>query len=102
MRRVLITGAATMFSLALVAMPAHAEPPVHDSFVAQDVAVTVPPPAECPGPASTIDIVFNEQLHSIFTDETFHFTDTLSGTWVSRDADGAMIASGHFVSRTSN
>jgi hypothetical protein len=102
MRRVLITGAATVLSLAIVATPAHAEPPVHNSFVAKDVSATVPPPAECPGTATTIDIVYNEQFHAIFTAETFHVTDTLTGTWVSRDAGGAMLASGHFVTRLSD
>jgi hypothetical protein len=101
MRRSLIAGVATVLSLAAVATPVRAEPPVHDSFVAKDVAITVPPPPECPGSASTLDIVFNEQFHLIFTDDTFHLTDTLTGTWVSRDAGGAMLASGHFVLRTS-
>jgi hypothetical protein len=100
MRRFLTIGLATVLALA-VAAPASAEPPVHDSFVVKDVAITVPPPTDCPGPATTIDIVFNQQSHVIFTEDSFHVSDTMSGTWVSRDAGGAMLASGHFVTRTS-
>jgi hypothetical protein len=65
--------------------------------------VTIPPLAECPGApnAAAIDLVFHEQFHGVFTADTFHVTDTLNGTFTTRDAAGNAIASGHFVSRTS-
>ena len=93
MRRLLTFGFVAALGVA-VATPAHAEPPVHDVVVAKDVAVTVAPPTECPATAATIDIVFNQQFHLIFTDDgTFHLTETLSGTWQSRDPSGALLAS---------
>ncbi len=107
MRRLLTIGWATVLALAFAATPARAEPPVHDSFVAKNVAVTVAPPPECPGPGSTIDIIFNEQFHLIFTNATFHVTDTLTGSWVSRrrrrcDARQRSFCDAHLEARTRN
>jgi len=76
---------------------------VHDVSVTKDNTVTIPPLAECPGDpnAATIDLVFHEQFHGVFTADTFHVTDALNGTFTTRDGAGNAIASGRFVSRTS-
>jgi hypothetical protein len=50
--------------------------------VTKDNEVTIPPLAECPANgAVSIDLVFDEQFHGTFTDERFHVTDTLTGSF---------------------
>jgi len=95
MRRSLIAALASLVFVGL-ATPAHAAPPEHDSLILKDVHETVPAPTGCPAPTPAVDIVYNMQFHAIFTDETFHVTQTLTGTW-----SNAIGASGQFVSRTS-
>jgi hypothetical protein len=101
MRRILVFAAV----LAVVGGgtgTAWAEVPVHERSITKDVAITVPPLAECPAAgAVSVGLVFNEQYHATFTSETFHVTDTLNGTFTTRDTNGNAIATGHFVSRSS-
>jgi len=101
MRRILV-GAAVLLSVTAMASQARAEPPVHDHVIVKDGTATLTPPiGECPVAASSVDVTFHLQLHAVFTGDTFHVTQTLNGEFVSRDASGAMRASGHFVIRTS-
>jgi len=95
MRRSLIAALASLVLVGL-ATPAQAAPPEHDTLILKDVQETVPSPTGCPAPTPAVDIVYNLQIHAVFTDETFHFTQTLTGTW-----SNAVGAAGHFVSRTS-
>jgi len=95
LRRSLVAALASLVLVGLAA-PAHAAAPEHDSLILKDVHETVPAPAGCPGPTADVDIVYNLQFHAIFTDETFHFTQTLTGTW-----SNSLGAGGQFVSRTS-
>jgi hypothetical protein len=101
MRRILVS-VAVLAVVGGVTGTAWAEVPGHDRSITKDVAITVPPLAECPAAgAASIDLVFNEQFHLTFTSETFHLTDTLTGTFTTRDTNGNAIATGHFVSRSS-
>jgi len=82
---------------------ADASPPTHQKIVEKDVAITIPPLAECPaGDAASIDLVFHDVLHETLTDTTFHFTETQTGTFVTRSASGATLNSGHFTSTFSH
>jgi hypothetical protein len=100
-----VVAAVAVAAVAVGAIPSTswaAGPPEHDGFVAKDIALTIPPLPGCPaGDAASIDLVFNEQFHAVFTDETWHGTSTLAGTFTTRDGSGDAIASGHFVSRSS-
>jgi hypothetical protein len=96
MRKLLIPLLA-VGAVALSAIPAHAEPPVHDKVIAKDVVAVVPAPTDCPGPAAYVVIEFNLQISGTFTDETFHVTVRRTGTWTAFNAADEMIASGHFV-----
>ena len=96
MRKLLISVLA-VGAVALSAVPAHAEPPVHDMVIAKDVVAVVPAPTNCPGPAAYVVIQFNLQSHLTFTDDTFHMTVRQTGTWTAFDAADEMTASGHFV-----
>jgi hypothetical protein len=101
MRRILV-AAAVLAAVGGVSGTAWAEVPTHERSITKDVMITIPPLAECPAPnAASIDLVFNEQFHLTTTSDTFHLTDTLSGTVTTRDANGNAIATGHFVSRSS-
>ena len=84
--------------------PADASPPTHEKSVVKDVAVTIPPLTECPGPdpTATIDIVFTDIFHLIFTEDTFHVGGTQTGTFVVRSATGEVLASGHFTTTFSD
>jgi hypothetical protein len=102
MRRILVVAAALVAVGGVSATSWAAGPPDHEMSVTKDNAVTIPPLAECPAnDAVSIDLVFHEQFHGIFTDETFHVTDTLTGSFTTRDVAGSAIATGHFVSRSS-
>src|SRR5262245_49826921 len=103
MRRILVAATALAVLGGVSGTAAAAGPPVHDVSVTKDNTLTIPPLAQCPGDpnAASIDLVFHEQFHGIFTGETFHITDTLNGTFTTRDSAGTAIAAGHFVSRTS-
>jgi hypothetical protein len=83
--------------------PADAAPPTHVRDVERDVAVTIPPLAECPGDgnAASIDLLFTDIFHLIFTDTTFHVTETQTGTFVVRSASGEALATGHFATTSS-
>jgi len=94
-RRSLIAVLASLVFVGL-ATPAHAAPPEHDSLILKDVHETIPPPSDCPGPNVAVDIAYNLQVHATFTDETFHFTQTITGTW-----SNSLGAGGHFVSQIS-
>ena len=94
MRRSLAALASLVF--VGLATPAHAAPPEHDMLILKDVHETITSPADCPTPTPVVDIVYNLQLHAVFTDETSHFTQTLTGTW-----SNAVGAGGHFVSQIS-
>lgn len=101
MRRILV-AAAVLAVVGGAGATVWAEVPSHDRSITKDVAIAIPPLAERPANgAASIDLVFNEQFHVNTTSDTFHLTDTLSGTFTSRDANGKAIATGHFVSRTS-
>jgi hypothetical protein len=84
--------------------PADAAPPTHEKSVVKDIAVTIPPLAECPGPVpgTSIDLVFTDIFHLIFTEDTFHVGGTQTGTFVVRSATGEAIASGHFTATFSD
>jgi hypothetical protein len=84
--------------------PAGASPPTHEKSVVKNVAVTIPGLAECPGPVpdTSIDLVFTDIFHLIFTEETFHVGGTQTGTFVVRSATGEAIASGHFTTNFSD
>jgi hypothetical protein len=69
--------------------------------VTKDNAITIPTLSECPGDGATIDLAYSEQFHGTFTAETFHVTDTLTGSFTTRNVDGDAIATGHFISRSS-
>src|SRR5262245_26131468 len=102
MRRILATVAVLSAFGAMSSTSWAAGPPEHDFSVTKDNTVTIPPLAECPANgAASVDLVFHEQFHATFTDGTFHVTDTLTGSFTSRDAAGNAIATGHFVSRSS-
>jgi hypothetical protein len=83
--------------------PTDASPPTHVRDVQRDVAVTIPPLTECPGDpnAASIDLLFTDVFHLIFTDTTFHVTETQTGTFVVRSASGEALASGHFTTTNS-
>jgi hypothetical protein len=101
MRRILIS-AAVLAAVGGATGTAWAEVPSHDRSITKDVTITIPPLAECAAAgAASIDLVFNEQFHVNTTSDTFHLTDTLSGTFTTRDANDNAIATGHFVSVTS-
>jgi hypothetical protein len=84
--------------------PADASPPTHEKSVVKDVAVTIPPLTECPGPVpgTSIDLVFTDIFHLIFTEDTFHVGGTQTGTFVVRSATGEVLASGHFTTTFSD
>ena len=84
--------------------PADASPPTHETTVVKDVAITIPPLAECPGPDPTasVDLVFTDIFHLIFTEDTFHVGGTQTGTFVVRSATGEVLASGHFTTAFSD
>jgi hypothetical protein len=84
--------------------PAHASPPTHEKSVVKGVAVTIPPLAECPPApgAASIDLLFTDIFHLIFTEDTFHAGGTQTGTFVVRSAIGEALASGRFVSTFSD
>jgi hypothetical protein len=97
MRRTLFMTA-MLAAVICMAAPAGAAPPQHDSSVTKNIAVTIPPLAQCPANGATsIDLVFSEQFHVVFTDSTFHFTNTQTGTFTVRGSGGEALASGHFV-----
>jgi hypothetical protein len=83
--------------------PADASPPTHEKSVVKNVEVTIPPLAECPAPGTaSIDLVFTDIFHMIFTDDTFHVGGTQTGTFVARSATGEALASGHFTTTFSD
>jgi hypothetical protein len=84
--------------------PADASPPTHDKSVVKNVEVTIPPLAECPGPVpgTSIDLLFTDIFHLIFTEDTFHVGGTQTGTFVVRSATGDALASGHFTTTFSD
>jgi hypothetical protein len=97
MRRILFTTVMVAAVVCLVT-PAGAAPPEHFSSVTKNIAVTIPPLDQCPtNGATSIDLVFSEQFHNVFTDSTFHFTNTQTGTFTVRGGGGEALASGHFV-----
>ena len=83
---------------------ADASPPEHEQSVVKNVAVTIPQLAECPGPdpTATIDLVFTDIFHLLFTDDTFHVGGTQTGTFVVRSVTGEALASGHFTTNFSD
>lgn len=101
MRRILTAVTGALLAIGVMAAPALAEPPVHERDIVKDAQATVPVPGECSGPATTLDLTFHLQAHTTFTSTTFHFTGTVAGTWVARDANGVAVASGHFASHSS-
>jgi hypothetical protein len=102
MRRILMVAAVLVAVGAMSETSWAAGPPVHDMSVTKDNALTIPPLPECPANgAVSIDLVFHEQFHGTFTDETFHITDTLTGSFRTSDVQGNAIATGHFVSTSS-
>ena len=101
MRRLLIAVAVLAAAGGTAGTTWAAGPPEHDMSVTKDNTVTIPTLSECPGDGASIDLAFSEQFHGTFTDETFHVTDTLTGSFTTRDLDGNAIATGHFVSQSS-
>jgi hypothetical protein len=82
---------------------ADASPPEHVKNVVKDVAVTIPPLAECPaGDAASIDLLFTDIFHLRFTEDTFHVNETQTGTFIARSATGEELSSGHFTTTFSD
>jgi hypothetical protein len=84
--------------------PADASPPTHEKTVVKNVEVTIPPLEECPGPVpgTSIDLLFTDIFHLIFTEDTFHVGATQTGTFVVRSATDEALASGHFTTTFSD
>jgi hypothetical protein len=102
MRRVLVV-AAILSAIGWASGPAWAEPPTHVMRVTKDNTLTIPPLPQCPaGSTSSIELVYSEEFHLIFTDTTLHSTDTLTGTFTTRAAGGEVLATGHFVNTIHN
>lgn len=98
----LASGIATL-TIGSAAMPAHAAPPTHVMNIVKDITATIPPLAECPaGNVASIDLVFQDSFHLIFTDTTFHVTDTETGTFTGRSADGDVLTTGHFTTTSAH
>jgi hypothetical protein len=104
LRRITIAAlAATVVTGMAGFAPADASPPTHEKSVVKDVAVTIPPLAECPGaPGASIDLLFTDIFHLIFTEDTFHVGGTQTGTFVVRSATGEALASGRFTTTFSD
>ncbi len=51
---------------------------------------------------ASIDLVFTDIFHLLFTEDTFHVGETQTGTFVVRSATGEALASGHFTTTFSN
>lgn len=98
-------GAAAAVALCTASFaPAGASPPTHEKSVVKNVAVTIPPLTECPGPNpdATIDLLFTDIFHLQFTEDTFHVHGTQTGTFVVRSPAGEALASGHFTTTFSD
>ncbi len=104
-RRIAIAALAAAVATCMAGFaPADASPPTHEKSVVKNVEVTIPQLAECPGPdpTATIDLVFTDIFHLIFTDDTFHVGGTQTGTFVVRSTTGEVLASGHFTTNFSD
>src|SRR5262245_41106340 len=102
MRRVLVV-VAILSAVGWASGAAWAEPPTHVVNITKNNTLTIPPLSQCPpGSASSIDLAYSEEFHFLFTDTTFHITDTLTGTFSTRAAGGEVLATGHFVATTHN
>jgi hypothetical protein len=89
--------------IGLAAAPAHAEPPTHVMNITRDISTTIPPLVECPAPNTTsLDLVLTDVFHLVFTDTTFHLTETQIGTFTSRSAGGDVVATGRFTTTFSD
>jgi len=90
-------------TVGVAAVPAHAAPPTHVMNIVKDATVTISPLAQCPsGNTASIDLAFQDVFHLIFTDTTFHLTETQTGTFTSRSAGGDVVASGRFTTTFSH
>src|SRR5438067_1247502 len=100
MRRILLLTA--MFAgIVGVSMPAWAEPSTHVASVTRNNTLTIPPLPQCPlGNATSIDLVYTESFHLTSTATSFHFSDTLTGTFTTRGSGGEALITGHFVNTT--
>jgi hypothetical protein len=97
MRRILVL-LAILAGVVGVTAPAWAEPPAHIGDVTKNNVVTILPLPQCPaGGATSIDLVFTESFHAVFTSTTFHITDTQTGTFTTRGPNGEALVTGHFV-----
>jgi hypothetical protein len=104
-RRIAIAALAAAVATGMAGFaPADASPPTHDKTVVKNVELTIPALAECPGPVpgTSIDLVFTDIFHLIFTDDTFHVGGTQTGTFVVRSSTGDALASGRFTSTFSD
>ena len=104
-RRIAIAALAAAVATCMAGFaPADASPPTHEKTVVKNVEVTIPQLAECPGPdpTATIDLVFTDIFHLIFTDDTFHVGGTQTGTFTVRSTTGEVLASGHFANNFSD
>jgi hypothetical protein len=98
MRRLLVV-IAVLWAVAWSSGSAWAAPPTHESTVTKNNTSTIAPLPQCPAPGvASVDLAYSEQTHLIFTDTSFHFTDTSTGTLTARAADGSVVSTGHFVS----
>ena len=98
----LASGIAAL-AIGSAAAPAHAAPPTHVMNIVKDITATIPPLAECPaGNVASIDLVFQDSFHLIFTDTTFHVTDTETGTFTGRSAGGEVLTAGHFTTTSAH
>ena len=102
MRRLLVVTA-VLSAVAWSSGSAWGAPPTHEFSVTKNNTTTIAPLSQCPAPGVvSVDLAFSEQMHLIFNDTSFHFTDTSTGTLTARAADGSVLATGHFASITND
>ena len=97
MRRFLVLAAAFLAVAWSSDSALGAGPPTHEMSVTKNNTTTIAPLPQCPVPATSVDLVYTEAMHLIFTDTSFHFTATTTGTLTGRAADGSVVGTGHFT-----
>jgi hypothetical protein len=98
-----LASVAAVVAVGVGAVPAHAVPPTHEKIIVKDGTATIAPLTECPAPdTASIDLAFHDVFHLTFTDTTFHVHETQTGTFTSRSATGAVVATGHFTNSFSD
>ena len=104
LRRITIAAlAATVVTGVAGFAPAGASPPTHEKSVVKDISGHHSFARRVPGaPGTSIDLLFTDIFHLIFTEDTFHVGGTQTGTFVVRSATGEALASGRFTTTFSD